>query len=209
MIMRESKNYIMPEISEIPKASAQNMKRTEKPSWLTSIASVLHLPGNVYLLLLNTLGKGFQLTIATLTLNYYAYSLGFHADFIGLFSAMPAIGALLGAVPIGMLADRIGRKPLLIVSAILTPIFLASIGLVTSPMLMLVLAFFQGLVSTAYWVTNMPLLVESTTERQRVGVLALNSFMILGIGAFGSLLGGAIPEFVSLTRAQAHCPSRA
>lgn len=155
------------------------------------------LPKNVYLLLFFTLGKGFQLTIATLTLNYYAYSLGYHPDFIGLFSAMPAVGALLGAVPIGMLADRKGRKPILLISAILTPAFLALTALMTSAPLLLAFSLIQGTVATAYWVTNLPLLVEYTTERQRVGVLALNSFLLLGVGALGNLLGGAIPEFVS------------
>lgn len=155
------------------------------------------LPKNVYLLLFFTLGKGFQLTIATLTLNYYAYSLGYHPDFIGLFSAMPAIGALIGAVPIGMLADCKGRKLILLISAILTPAFLALTALVTTAPLLLVCSLIQGTVATAYWVTNLPLLVESTTERQRVGVLALNSFLLLGVGALGNLLGGAIPEFVA------------
>src|SRR5205823_7142218 len=55
----------------------------------------------------------------------------------------------------------------------------------------------QGVVSTAYWVTNLPLLTESTTERQRVGVFALNSFLLLGVGALGNLLGGTIPEFIA------------
>lgn len=161
------------------------------------IASLLHLPRNVYLLLLFTLGKGFQLTIATLTVNYYAYSLGYHPDFIGIFSAMPALGALIGAVPIGMLADRIGRKPVLVVGAVLTPLFLAILGMVTSAPLLLIFSLLQGTVSTSYWVTNLPLLTESTTERQRVGILALNSFLLLGIGALGNLLGGAIPEFIA------------
>src|SRR5690349_272552 len=76
---------------------------------------IWHLPGNVYLLLFFTLGKGFQLSISMLTLNYYAHSLGYRPDFIGLFSAAPALGALIGAVPVGMLADRIGRKPVLVV----------------------------------------------------------------------------------------------
>ena len=159
--------------------------------------SVLHLPRNVYLLLFFTLGKGFQLTIATLNVNYYAHSLGYQPDFIGLLSAMPAIGALISAVPTGMLADRIGRKPVLIVSAILTPLFLAGIGLGTAPLWLLVCAFAQGAVSTAYWVTNLPLLTESTTEQQRIGVFALNSFLLLGVGALGNLLGGAIPEFAA------------
>lgn len=154
------------------------------------------LPRNVYILLCFTLGKGFQLSIATLTVNYYAHSLGYRQDFVGVLSAMPAIGSLVAAVPIGFLADRLGRKKILIGTAILTPLFLAGIGLGTSAPWLLICAFMQGVVSTAYWVTNLPLLTESTTERQRVGVFALNSFLLLGVGALGSLLGGAIPEFV-------------
>src|SRR6266700_2782719 len=161
------------------------------------VSSYLHLPRNVYLLLLFTTGKGFQLSISTLTLNYYVHSLGYHPDFIGVFSAMPAIGALVSAVPVGMLADRIGRKPVLLLTAALTPLFLALCGLVTIPFWLLFCAFMQGVVSSAYWVTNLPLLTESTTDKQRVGVFALNSFLLLGVGALGNLLGGAIPEFIS------------
>jgi len=85
----------------------------------------------------------------------------------------------------------------LLLTAVLTPLFLAACALVTSPFWLLSCAFMQGVVSTAYWVTNLPLLTESTTERQRVGVLALNSFLLLGIGSLGSLLGGAIPEVMA------------
>lgn len=185
----------VPDTSETPETatSMQNARITQK----MSLSSLLHLPRNVYLLLFFTTGKGFQLSISVLTLNYYVHSLGYRPDFIGLFSAMPALGALIGAVPTGILADRIGRKPVLLMTALLTPLFLALIGLVTSAPLLLGFSFIQGFVSTAYWVTNIPLLIESTTERQRVGVLALNSFLLLGVGALGNLLGGAIPEFVA------------
>lgn len=159
-------------------------------------ASLRQLPLNVYLLLFFTLGKGFQITIALVTLNYYAYSLGYQADFIGYFSAAPALGSLLCAVPVGMLADRLGRKPVLLVSAFLTPLFLALTGLLTSAPLLLICGVLQGASASAYWVTNLPLLAESTNEQQRVGVLALNSFLLLGVGALGSLLGGFIPEIV-------------
>src|SRR5690348_968523 len=183
-------------MSLVPDASESTIQDREPPQKRTLVSSVLHLPRNVYILLTFTTGKGFQLSLSALTLNYYVHSLGYQPDFIGIFSAMPAIGALISAVPVGLLADRLGRKPVLLLSAILTPLFLAACGLVTSPFLLLFCAFMQGVVSTAYWVTNLPLLTESTTERQRVGVFALNSFLLLGIGALGSLLGGAIPEFV-------------
>jgi MFS family permease len=183
----------VPFMSNTSKLTAEDGDSSQKRSLLFPL---MHLPKNAYLLLLFTTGKGFQLTISTLTLNYYVHSLGYQPDFVGVFSAMPAIGSLVGAVPVGWLADRIGRKPLLLVTAILTPLFLAATVLVTSAPLLLAFGLMQGLVATAYWVTNLPLLVESTTERQRVGVLALNSFLLLGVGALGNLLGGAIPEFV-------------
>ena len=180
-----------PNTSE-PAAGEEKLSRSR-----TSANSWLHLPRNVYLLLIFTTGKGFQLSLSVLTLNYYVHSLGYRPDFIGLFSAMPALGALVGAVPSGLLADRIGRKPVLLLTAVLTPLFLGLCGVVTSAPLLLICGFLQGLVSTAYWVTNLPLLMESTTEQQRVGVFALNSFLLLGVGALGNLLGGAIPEFVA------------
>src|SRR3989442_10400935 len=181
---------IMSLVSDSSKSTIQDGGSSQKRSFW-------HLPRNVYLLLLFTTGKGFQLSLSALTLNYYVHSLGYHPDFIGVFSAMPAIGALIGAVPVGILADRMGRKPVLLLTAVLTPLFLAACALVSSPFWLLFCAFMQGVVSTAYWVTNLPLLTESTTERQRVGVLALNSFLLLGVGALGNLLGGAIPEFMA------------
>src|SRR5215469_6029043 len=184
----------MSSVSDTSKSTIQDREPAQKRS---PVSSLLHLPRNVYLLLLFTTGKGFQLSISTLTLSYYVHSLGYRPDFIGVFSAMPAIGSLISAVPVGLLADRIGRKPVLLLTAVFTPLFLAACALVTSPFLLLFCAFMQGVVSTAYWVTNLPLLTESTTERQRVGVLALNSFLLLGIGSLGSLLGGAIPEVMA------------
>jgi MFS family permease len=164
---------------------------------LQALRSFLSFPRDVYLLLFYTLGKGIQLTIATLNINYYAHSLGYRPDFIGLLSALPAIGSLLSAIPSGLLADRLGRKPVLLASALLAPLFLAGIGLTSFAPLLLLSAFLQGVFSSAYWVTNIPLLVEHTSEERRVGVLALNSFLLLGIGALGNLLGGAIPQLVS------------
>ncbi len=191
----------MPSVPNVPKITIPLQPEPSNtiipPGFVQLRSSLRSLPRNVYILYLFTTGKGFQLTIALLNISYYAHSLGYRPDFIGVLNAASAIGALVGAVPTGLIADRIGRKPVLLVSAVLTPLFLALIGLVTSAPLLLLFSFLQGMVSTAYWVTNIPLLIENTTERQRVGVLAFNSFLLLGIGALGNLLGGAIPEFVA------------
>lgn len=184
----------MPSVQDTTKSVTREItlfkRRIILPSWHD-------LPPNVYLLLFFTLGKGFQITISTLNITYYAHSLGYKPDFIGVLNAMGAIGSLMGAIPIGLIADRVGRKPVLLISALLTPLFLALTGLMTTAPLLLGASLLQGVVASAYWVTNIPILTESTSEQQRVGVLALNSFLLLGVGALGNLLGGAIPEFVA------------
>jgi MFS family permease len=158
---------------------------------------LFHYHRNVYLMLLFTLGKGLQISIGALTTNLYLLALGYHSDFIGLVTAVPAIGALLAAVPIGLLADRWGRRPLLLWSGVLNPIALLALGLTTSPALIIAASLANGLLSGGYWVTNLPVLTESSSDDQRVGVLALNSFLLLGVGALGSLVGGFVPELVA------------
>jgi MFS family permease len=163
------------------------------PGWLP------RYPRNVWLLLTFTLGKGFQLSIAQVVINLYAYSIGYKQDFIGLLTAAPALGALLAAVPMGLLADRVfrtRRKPLLLVTGILNPLALAAIGLTTNAPIMLVASLANGILSSAYWVTNIPILTESVPASERVRVMSLNSFLLLGIGALGGLIGGAVPELV-------------
>lgn len=159
---------------------------------------------NVYLMLLYTVGKGLQLSIAALTINLYAYSLGFRPDFIGLLTGAPAIGSFIAGVPMGLLADRFGRKPLILTGAALTPLTLVAVALSSNGPLLLTASFINGLLASAYWVTNLPMLTESTTAEERVGVLAINSFLLLGVGALGSLIGGIVPEVAaSLTHQSA------
>ncbi len=153
---------------------------------------------NVKLILLYTLGKGFQIYIGQVTTNLYVYSLGYHEDFIGLVAAMPAIAALFAGIPLGLLADRVGRKPLLLISGLLNPLALVAIGLSTSVPSLLIFSFLNGVFGSAYWVTILPILTESTSDDEQVGVLAINSFLLLGVGAIGSLIGGLIPELVSV-----------
>jgi MFS family permease len=152
---------------------------------------------NVYLILLFTLGKGLQLSIAGLVTALYAYSLGFDKRFVGILVGVPAMGSLLASIPTGLLADRLGRKPLILIGSLLNPISLVAIGLSTQAPALLAASFLNGMLSDAYWVTSLPILTESTRDDQRVGVLAANNFLMLGIGALGSLLAGRITVLVA------------
>ncbi len=164
--------------------------RPKRPGWL-------HWPRfsqNVWLLLIYTLGKGFQLSIGAVTINLYVYSLGYRQDFVGLFAGMSSLGALVMAIPAGMISDRLGRKQVMVLSGLLTPLTLVATALSTSEPALLLSSFVNGIVASFYWVTCIPMLAESVQEEQRVGVLAVNSFLLLGLGAMGSLIGGLVPE---------------
>jgi MFS family permease len=97
----------------------------------------------------------------------------------------------------GILADKIGRKPLLLIGGLLNPLALVWLALSTQAPLLIAASLANGLLSNAYWVTSLPILTESTTEDQRVGVLAANNFLMLGVGALGSLVGGTVTDFVA------------
>jgi MFS family permease len=152
---------------------------------------------DVWLLLLFTLGKGFQISIGAVTLNLYVYSLGYKQDFVGLFVGMSALAALLMAIPAGMISDRLGRKPVLLITGLLTPLSLVAVAFSTSAPALLITSFINGIVASFYWVTAVPMLAESVGENERVGALAMNSFLLLGVGALGSLVGGFVPEIAA------------
>lgn len=144
-----------------------------------------------------TFGKGLQLSIAGLVTALYVYSLGFDKTFVGIFLGVPSMGALISAVPMGILADKIGRKPLLLIGGLLNPLALVWLALSTQAPMLIAASLANGLLSNAYWVTSLPILTESTTQDQRVGVLAANNFLMLGVGAAGSLVGGVVTNVVA------------
>jgi MFS family permease len=151
----------------------------------------------VYILLLFTLGKGFQLSIGQLTINLYVYSITHDLQIVGFVAAMSPLGALLAGVPIGFLADRFGRKSMLVASGLLTPVTLVAIALSANPAVLVLANLANGVAASPYWVTNLPLLTENTSDDQRVGALAMNNFLLLGVGALGALIGSAVPIAVA------------
>jgi len=141
-------------------------------------------------LLAYTLAKGLQLSLFALVFPLYLYSIGYKQDTIGVVNALGAITTLVGAVPLGLLADRVGRARLFVLSAILMP--LPYLGLAASSSFAVIVIMFMianGL-ATVYWSTNAPLLVGAVAPEQRVRIFAANSFLLWGVGAFGAVIGG-------------------
>ena len=115
---------------------------------------------------------------------------------LGLALAAYAIPILLVSIPIGRLADRIGRRPLLLGGLLLTG--LGSLLIASSESLGLLLAgrAVQGLGSTGSWVAALSVvsdLARPGRKGEAIGfALAANSAGAIAGPAIGGLAGGAI-----------------
>lgn len=146
-----------------------------------------------------TLVKGLQLTLYNLIFPLYAYSLGYNQETIGRLNATGALMVLICSVPLGMLADRLGRARLLTISAFLSPLTLLGIALSSSLPALVIWLLAQNAVAVVYWSATSPLLIGTVPAERRVRVFSINSFFLWGVGALGSVLGG----FVTVAAARA------
>ena len=115
---------------------------------------------------------------------------------LGLALAAYAIPILIVSIPTGRLADRIGRRPLLLGGLVLTGV--GSLLIAFSPSLEALLAgrAVQGLGSTASWVAALALvsdLARPGRKGEAIGfALAANSGGAVAGPALGGIVGGAI-----------------
>jgi len=111
-----------------------------------------------------------------------------------LLSAFTLPGIFL-TLPIGLLADRIGRKPILIPALIVFGLSGGAIIIISDFTLILVLRAIQGAASSAIVMLTVTLLGDLFTGEQRRVLIGTNA-AILAVGAAGyPLLGGALATF--------------
>lgn len=115
---------------------------------------------------------------------------------LGLALGAYAIPILFVSIPVGRLADRIGRRPLLLGGLVLTAIGSLLIAFTHSLELLLVGRAVQGLGSTASWVAALALvsdLARPGRKGEAIGyALAANSFGAIAGPAIGGVAGGEI-----------------
>ena len=152
----------------------------------------LRFSRNGQLILSYTLVKGLTLALQGLVYNLYLLSLHFNWGLIGVLDAMPPVTVLVVSLPLGVLADRIGRKMLLVICTLVNPFSLLGMALSTSPAWQVVFGLANGVMSSFYWIAYPAIIVESSTEEDRQHLFSINSMLMLGMGSLGYLLGGAI-----------------
>jgi MFS family permease len=140
------------------------------------------------------------LGLLDVVLNFYFVSLGNNSETIGLLQSLPRLAGFLTSVPIGLLTNRIGTRRVIIISSIGCALALWVQLIPALPMLALS-RFLYGLAYGAQQIANAPLMVELTDPKERTQFFALHNFLTMVAMAFGSMIGGHLPEWiVNLTR---------
>ena len=124
----------------------------------------------------------------------YAENLGLSDFQIGFLFAMFAIALVIGAVPIGMLSDRFGRKPFIIFGMFAMSGAFVFYAFAESYSLLLVARALDGLTAAATWVAAMALVSESFDRDEMGGKMGfLMATSALG-GIAGPVLGGVLSD---------------
>ncbi len=124
----------------------------------------------------------------------YLTTLDFSAMEFGLIIGMASIGALLIKIPLGILSDKVGKKPLIYLGFLI--LFISTFFFSLYLGLLPVLRVAQGLAIALIWVPLTALFVETFRETSKIAYFT-GSFM-LGF-LVGNLLGGILPQFAGFT----------
>jgi putative MFS transporter len=102
----------------------------------------------------------------------------------GVISAASLFGILIGAVALGGMSDRFGRKPMFVAEMIIFVVFLAAVTLCTNYYLLVICLFGIGLSLGCDYPTAHMIISESIPSTSR-GRLVLGAFAFQAVGALG------------------------
>jgi len=163
----------------------------------TYLRSIAGFSLNAKIVLSYTLAKGLTLAIQGLVYNLFLLSLHFSPTLIGLLDAMPAVTVLALGVPMGMLADRIGRRSLLLWCSFLNPVSLLGLALFTDPAWQIGFGLANGMLGSFYWIAYPAMIMESSDDDNRQLLFSLNSMLMLGVGSLGYAIGGGVTSIAA------------
>lgn len=141
---------------------------------------------------LNMLGVG----IVGPVLPLYASTFGVSAAMVGLLMSAFGIARIPTNVPAGSLADRLGRKPLLVGGSLLIAISALFTGLAGTFTQMVIFRLLQGVGSALQMTAAMVVVADISTPRDRGRTMSFyQGSLLLGTGV-GPIIGGFIGEYL-------------
>ncbi|WP_214020486.1 MFS transporter [Methanoculleus sp.] len=126
----------------------------------------------------------------------YAPRLGVDESVIGVVFGIYAVMLFLFSIPMGLLSDRVGRRPLIVVGMLLLALATALFGFSTTVAHLIVARTVQGISAAATWSAGLALLAD-TCDPSRLGEKMGIALSAVGLGTvLGPVVGGLLFEYV-------------
>jgi MFS family permease len=162
----------------------------------TYIARVRAFHSNARLYLVSAILTGAALGVYRLISNFYVLSLNFDQNMLGQLITITSMTALLTAVPMGYLADRLGRKYSLLLAGALVSFGILMTVLVPSGLMFYAMNALIGMAQGLSAVTMSPFLLENSGEQERTYLFSLSSGLQMAAASVGNSVGGYLPTWI-------------
>ncbi|MFE7118789.1 MDR family MFS transporter [Streptomyces sp. NPDC057654] len=157
--------------------------------------SVSGLPRAFWWLWTSTLVNRLGAFVATFMALYLTIERGYSASFAGLVAALYGLGGAVASIGAGVLTDRLGRRPTMLVAQSSTAVLVAVLAFVQHPVAIAGVALLVGMAASGSRPAVQAMMADIVAPEDRVRAFSLNYWAInLGF-AFSSIGAGFIAEY--------------
>ena len=153
---------------------------------------------NASLYLLSTVINSAAFGIFRLLFNFYVLSLGYDQALLGNLVTASSFTVMISAIPMGYLADILGRKVSLIGGTLATILAIAGMLIAPSPLMFILMNVLLGLGQSIIGVSMGPFLMENSNDRERTYLFSFSSGMSMASSSVGNWIGGILPTWLAV-----------
>lgn len=164
---------------------------------------------NARLYLVNVIIVGAAMGVFRLLFNFYVLSLGYNEALLGSLITVSSLTALLAALPMGYLADLLGRKNSLVISSALVGLSILAMVLWPFEGMLYAMNVVSGLGQSLGAVTMAPFLMENSGEKERTYLFSFSSGLQMAMASVGNWIGGYLPTWIGTMRGVSTMSSQA
>lgn len=155
---------------------------------------------NARFYLISAMLGGAALGVYRLLFNFYALSLDLNESIIGQLITINSTTALLLALPLGYLADLLGRKASLILGGLFTSLAILVMVIWPSTTMFYIMAVVMGAAQSLSMVTMAPFLLENSGAEERTYLFSLSQGLSMTASFVGNSIGGYLPTWIGQMR---------
>ena len=150
--------------------------------------------------LLSVIAVGLSMGVFRLLFNFYALGVGYPLRSLGAFVAVSNLTAFVLMLPVGYLADLVGRKPALLARMVIFGLALSIMVAHTGWGAFVLGNALVGVAQALSRVVQAPFLMENSSRAERTYLFSFSSGLRMGAMFFGNTLGGFLPAWVAAWR---------